>query len=155
MSLHPDVSKALQSAHDAEATASEKFHKQEHAFKQGERHIPKLAKWFDKRHKEAYARQHDLRGHIMRNGGTVETNLGDTSYSNEPGEALKGACETLDGLTDAYSDVHETAEDRGDRETAEKFHGVSKSIQKTYKKGQQKQQQLADLGPALFIHKHS
>ncbi len=155
MATHPDVLSALQSAHDAEATASEKFHKQEHAFKQGEKHIPKLAKWFDKRHKEAYARQHDLRGHMMRLGGTVETNLGDTSYSDDPGEALKGACKTLDGLSDAYSDVHDAAKEHGERETNEKFHGVSNCIQKTYKKGQQKQQQLADLGPALFIHKHS
>ncbi len=155
MSTHPDVLTALQSAHDEEATASERFHKQEHAFKQGEKHIPKLAKWFDKRHKEAYQRQHDLRGHIMRLGGNVETNLGDTSYSDEPGAALKGACKTLDGLSSAYSDLHEAAHDNGDRETCERFHGVSKSIQKTYKKGEQKQQMLKDLGPALFIAKHS
>jgi len=155
MSANPDVLSALQSAHDAEATASEKFHKQEHAFKQGDRSMPKLAKWFDKRHKEAYQRQHDLRGHMMRLGGTVETNLGDTSYSDDPGEALEGACKTLDGLSNAYGDVHEASEDHGDRETSEKFHGTCKSIQKTYKKGEQKQQMLADLGPALFIAKHS
>ncbi len=155
MKAHPDVLSALQSAHDAEATASEKFHKQEHTFKQGSRAIPKLAKWFDKRHKEAYARQHDMRNYMMRLGGNVETNLGDTSYSDDPGEALKGACKTLDGLSDAYNDVHEAAHDNGDRETCEKFHGVNKDIQKTYKKGEQKQQQLADLGKALFIAKHS
>ncbi len=155
MSAHPDVLSALQTAHDLEATASERFHKQEHAFKQGERKMPKLAKWFDKRHKEAYGRQHDLRNHMMRNGGTVETNLGDTSYSDDPGEALKGACKTLDGLSDAYNGVHDAADNRGDRETREKFHGTSKSIQKVYKKGEQKQQMLADLGKALIIAKHS
>ncbi len=155
MPTHPDVLAALQVAHDAEATASERFHKQEHAFKEGEKHIPKLARWFDRRHKEAADRQHDIRNHMMRAGGTVETNLGDTSYSDEPAGALKSACKTLDGLIAAHHGIQEAAEEHGDRETAEKFHGYSKDLEKTYQKGQQKQQQLADLGPALFIHKHS
>ena len=41
MSLHPDVAKALQSAHDLEATASEQWHKQEHVFTDGPGDLPK------------------------------------------------------------------------------------------------------------------
>ncbi len=155
MPTHPEVMSALQKAHDAEASASEKFHKQEHAFTDGDRKVPKLAKWFEKRHEEAADRQHDLRGHMMRAGGEVKTMLGDTSYSQDPGEALKSACKTLDGLSAAYRGIHDASEKHGDRETAEKFHGVNRSLEKTYHKGEQKQQMLKDLGPALFQAKHS
>lgn len=155
MKLHPEVLAALQSAHDAEATASEMWHKQEHAFKQGEHRIPKLAKWFDRRHKEAANRQHAIRGHMMRFGGTVETNLGDTSYSDDPAGALKIACDTLDGLIEAYQGIQDAAFDHSDQATSEKFHGRVHGLRKLYKKGEQKQQQLTDLGPELFVHKHS
>src|SRR5271166_49638 len=165
MTAHPDVLSALQTAHNAEATASEKFHKQEHAFENAGRKIPKLAKWFDKRHKESYQRQHQLRNTIMEHGGTVDTELGDTSYSEEPGEALKKACTTIDGLAVAHQAVHDSVKDAegtsSDEEKAyhrgirEKYRDTVKDLHKTYLKGERKQQMLKDLGPALFIHKHS
>jgi hypothetical protein len=146
---------ALQEAHDLEATASELWHKQEHAFKVGPLRIKRLAKWFDRRHKEAYDRQHDLRRHIMRLGGTVETNLGGTGYSNDPGEALETACDVLDDLKDAHEAVRDAAKKAGDRGTVERFHNYQRDIQSVYAKGQQKQAMLKELGQALFIHKHS
>lgn len=155
MPLDPDVLAALQAAHDAEATASEKWHKQEHQFKEGEGKYPKLKKWFHRRHREAYCRQHDLRCWMIKQGGTVDTNLGDTSYSNDPEKAFSDACDTLDGLSDRYRDLLKAAKDAGDAETREKFHGYLKHLQSTYKKGEQKQQLLADLGPVLFKLKHS
>jgi len=166
MTTHPDVLSALHDAHNAEATASEQFHLQEHEFKRGERRIPKLAKWFDKRQREAADRQHDVRNTIMAHGGTVKTELGDVSYSSEPGKALEKACKTLDGLAAAHQGVHEAIHDRlksddGDEDKAyyrgiqEKHLGFASDLHDKYQKGQQKQQQLKDLGPALFIAKHS
>ncbi len=155
MSLHPDVRSALQSAHDLEATASEQWHKQEHNFKQGDRSIPKLAKLFDKLHKGAYGRQHDLRNHMMKQGNVVETNLGDTSYEDDPAAALKSASKTLGKLNDAHRNIQETADAHDDRETCEKFHGVCKGLECKQHKVDQKVQQAKDLGPALFIAKHS
>jgi hypothetical protein len=166
MDLAPEVLSALQDAHDAEATASEMWHKQEHAFKQGMHRIPKLGKWFDKRHKEAYARQHDLRATIMTHGGVVDTNLGDTSYSDDPGEALKTACKTLDGLAACHQKINDVTRDAAqasgdDSEKAnlrgirEKFHGYAKDLHRLYRKGEHKQQMLKDLGLPLFIAKHS
>lgn len=146
---------ALQNAHDLEATASEKWHKQEHQFKQGLGKYPKLAKWFDRRHKEAAGRQHDLRKRIMRLDGTVETNLGDTGYTDDVADAFTSACDLLDELDIAYRQVLETAHDTGDIETGEIFHGFLKDIESTYRKGEQKQQQIKDLGLPLFLHRHS
>lgn len=146
---------ALQAAHDIDATASEKWHKQEHQWKQGKGRYPKLARWFDRRHKEAFARQHDCRAQIMRLGGTVETKLGDTSYTDDPEKAFKTACNLLDDIRDAYQAVRDAAKEADDRATVERFHGYAKDIESTYLKGEQKLQQLEDLGLPLFFHKHS
>ena len=155
MALHPDVAAALQDAHNLEATTSEAFHKQEHAFKDTPQKLSKLGKWFDRRHKEAYGRQHDIRKHLMRHGETVDTNLGDTSYSTDPGEALEMACDRLDKLRDAHSAIQAAAREQDDHDTREKFDGYSHDLQKTYQKGEQKQQLLKTLGPQLFAAKHS
>ncbi len=166
MTAHPDVLSALNDAHSAEATAAEKFHLQEHELKKGERRIPKLAKWFDKRQRESADRQHDVRNTIMQHGGTVKTQLGDVSYSSDPGDALEGACKTLDGLAAAHQGVHEAIHDRlqsddGAEDKAyyrgiqEKHMGFAQDISDKYHRGQQKQQQLKDIGRELFIAKHS
>jgi bacterioferritin (cytochrome b1) len=145
---------ALQKAHDLEATASEKWHKQEHEFKQSMKRYPKLGKYFDRRHKEAYDRQHDLRSHIMRLGGTVETNLGDTTYTGDVKRAFDDSCALLDELADCYVDIIDAAKEAGDRWTREKFHGYIKDLKQTYAKGEQRLQQLKDLGLPLFLSKH-
>jgi bacterioferritin (cytochrome b1) len=155
MATDPDVLAALQAAHNLEATASEKWHKQEHAFKDGQSRYPKLGRWFDRRHKEAYQRQHDIRKRIMRLGGTVETELGDTSYTDDVEDAFTAACDLLDELTEAWRAVRDAAKAAGDVETKEWLHGTMKDIQDVYKAGEAKQQQLKDLGLPLFLHKHS
>jgi hypothetical protein len=165
MAADPAVLAALQAAHNLEATASEKWHKQEHEWKQGRRQSPKLGKWFDRRHKEAYERQHDLRNVMIREGGTVETELGDTSYTDDPAAAFTAACDLLDELAAAHEDVAaalKAARKQSDpteasryRAMEEKFHGYAKDIRKSYLNGERKQQQLADLGLPLFLAKHS
>ena len=105
MTAHPDVLAALNDAHSKELTASKQFHLQEHEFKDGDRRIPKLARWFDRRHKEASEREHDVRKTAMAHGATLVPKFGDTSYSDEPGEALEKACKTLDGLAAAHERV--------------------------------------------------
>jgi bacterioferritin (cytochrome b1) len=155
MAADPDVLAALQATHDLEATASEKWHKQEHQFKNAGAKYPKLGKWFDRRHKEAYERQHDLRKRIMKLGGTVDTNLGDTSYSDDVATAFDQACDLLDRLSDSYRGILQAAKDAKDTETREKFHYYLKDLQDIYLKGQAKQMQLADLGLPLFLLKHS
>jgi hypothetical protein len=164
--LDPDVVAALQAAHNLEATNSERWHKQEHAFKQGKGRYPKLGRWFDRRHKEAYARQHDLRCTLMSMDQDVPTEIGDTSYTDDPGKAFADACESIDALAAAHqriNDVTREAAKNDDDDTnkawyraiREKFHGYAKDLRKTYRKGEHKQQQLEDLGLPLFLHRHS
>jgi hypothetical protein len=127
--------------------------------------LPKLAKWFHKRHQEAYDRQHDLRGTIMEYGGKIATKLGDVSYSDDPKEALEKACETLDGLAAAHQAVHDTTKDvmkdmDGEekayhRGILEEHRDTVQDLYDTYRKGEKKQRLLRDLGPALFKLKHS
>ncbi len=166
MTAHPDVLAALNDAHSAEATAAEQFHLQEHEFKRGERRLPKLAKWFDKRQREAADRQHDVRNTIMAHGGTVKPQFGDVSYSSDPGEALEGTCKTLDRLAAAHQGVHEAvhkrlkSDDEDEDKTyyrgiAEKHMGFAADLHDKYQKGEQKQQLLKDIGREMFIAKHS
>ncbi len=166
MTAHPDVLAALNDAHSAELTASKQFHLQEHEFKEGKRKIPKLAKWFDRRHKEASEREHDVRKTTIAHGGTLEPKFGDTSYTDDPGEALEKACKTLDGLSAAHEAVDAATRKAGKAEEddankayyrgiRDKHRDFAQDLHKVYRKGEQKQQQLKDLGPALFIAKHS
>lgn len=166
MATDPDLMAALQGTHDLEATASERWHKQEHEFKCGKRRVPKLGRWFDRRHKEAYERQHALRNAIIQLGGTVTTTLGDTSYTPDPRQAFEDACELIDQLAASHQDVEDAikaavkAADDGNEKTwyralHEKFHGYAKDLRRIYRKGEHKQQQLEDLGLPLFLHKHS
>jgi len=151
VALDPNVESALQAAHDLEATASEKWHKQEHQFKSGLTRYPALGKWFDRRHKEAEARKHDIRKWMISNGSEVDTNLGDTGYTDKPMEAFEAACDLLDELTDAYGAIHVAAGEADDRETCERFHGYSKHVADVYHDGEQRQRQLKDLGEPLFL----
>ena len=166
MSLHPDVSAALQSAHDAEATASEQWHKQEHVFTDGPGDLPKLGKFFDKLHKKAYKRQHKLRNTLLKHGEDVETNLGDTTHHDEPAKALHAARKTLSGLMAAHQAVNDAtrsaADDTDDGEEKavlrgirEKYHGTAKKLDLQAQKVDRKQRQLNKLGEAFFAHKHS
>jgi hypothetical protein len=162
MQTHDDVLAALQSAHDAEATASAAWHKQEHEFKAGPGKYPKLGKWFDRRHKEAADREHDLRRHIQKLGGKVETNLGDTSYwqhkdvkTDEGMKALfNETADTLESLHDKHAAVYAAAEKARDRETCEKFHGVHHEIKEQARKARKQAQHVADLGLSDFLSKH-
>jgi bacterioferritin (cytochrome b1) len=147
----PEVLGALQVTHDLEATASEKWHKQEHAFKNTLKKYPGLKRFFDRRHKEAYCRQHDLRKQMMRIGGSVETNLGDTSYTEDPQEAFEVACNLLDKLMAAYQVIRDTAKEAGDTDTREAFHGYIHDLKKIYQMGEQKLQQIEDLGLPAFL----
>jgi hypothetical protein len=159
----PAVLAALQVAHDANATLSEKWHKQEHEFKVGLKKYPKLGKWFDRRHKEANDRQHELRRHIQRNGGKVGTALGDTSYytardlkSPEDMKSLfTDTAASLEGLHDRHAAVYEAAEKAGDRETCERFYGVHKELAGQARKARRKAQMVDDLGLPEFLAKHS
>jgi bacterioferritin (cytochrome b1) len=151
VSADPKVLAALQAAHDAEATASEKWHKQEHAFKNTLKKYCGLKRWFDHRHKEAYDRQHDLRKQMMRLGGTVETELGDTSYTEDPNQAFGEACAIFEDLISKYEDIRTAAKDAGDFDTREAFHGVIHDLNKTYQMGEQKLQQIKDLGLPAFL----
>ncbi len=166
MPLHPDVSAALQQAHDAEATASEKFHKQEHVFTDGPGDLPKLGKFFDKLHKKAYKRQHKLRNTLLRHGEDVDTNVGDTSHTEDPGEALTNARKTLGGLMAAHQAVNDATRDAAKetddgeekavlRGIREKYHGTAKKLDLQAQKVDRKQRQLKTLGEAFFAHKHS
>jgi hypothetical protein len=151
MNADAAVIAALQAAHDLEATASEKWHKQEHQWKNGETKYPKLGKYFDRRHKEAYQRQHDLRKHMMRLGATVDTTLGDTGYTDDVKEAFTDACGLLDKLSEAHEAVRVAAKEAGDRDTIEAFHGVTHDLRKIYKHGEQKLRQVDDLGVPMFL----
>ncbi len=154
---------ALQAAHDAEATASERWHKQEHEFKVGDSKLKGLGKFFDKRHKEAYARQHDLRRHIIRLGGEVQTNLGDTSYwrthevKSEDGMAkmMDETADHLDHLHDLHAKIHDAADRAGDRETQKRFMGHPEDLMNESRKARRKSQQVRDVGINLFLAKHS
>jgi len=159
-----DLIDALQAAHDAEFTASEKWHKQEHAFKDGTTAYPKLKKWFHKRHREAVCRQHDCRKTLMELGATVDTNLGDTSYADNAPDAFEQACDTIDGLRAAHQAVFEAANaarknasDPADRASYrainEKFHGYARDLDKLYLEGDRKQQLIKDMGLPLFLSK--
>jgi ferritin len=142
---------ALQAAHNLEATASETWHKQEHLFKNSVHRYPKLGKFFDRRHKEAYQRQHDLRKHMMRMGGTVATELGDTSYTDDARQALYDACVRLADLAGAYESIRDAAKDAGDVATREKFHGYIQDLKRTCHKSEQRLQQVDDLGTQTFL----
>ncbi len=166
MPLHAAVSAALQSAHDAEATASEQWHKQEHVFTDGPGDLPKLGCFFDKLHKKAYKRQHKLRNTLLRHGHDVETNLGDTDHTEEPGEALTAARRTLGGLMAAHQAVNDATRDAAKeaddgeekavlRGIREKYHGTAKKLDLQAQKVDRKQRQLKTLGEAFFAHKHS
>jgi hypothetical protein len=148
------VIEALQEAHNLEATASEKWHKQEHQFKDALSKYPKLGKYFDRRHKEAYERQHDLRKHMMRLGATVDTKLGDTSYTADVKQAFNDACNLLDDLCACYKMILKAAKDAGDTWTRETFHGYISDLKKAYANGEQRLEQLEDLGLPLFLSKH-
>ena len=154
MSADPAVLQALQAAHNLEATASEKWHKQEHCFKVTLKHYPGLGCFFDRRHKEAYCRQHDLRKHMMNLKATVETELGDTSYTEDVEQAFTDACDLLDKLMDAYRDIRKAAKEwdtpKGDW-TREKFHGYVKDLEDIYQKGERRLQQIKDLGLPGFL----
>jgi hypothetical protein len=145
---------ALQAAHNLEATASEKWHKQEHQFKDGETQYPKLGKWFDRAHKAAYDRQHDLRKQMMRFGYYVETELGATDYTEDAKEAFEQACDLLDELMDAHLAVSAAAKAVGGRKgkaIREAFHGYLAALECIYKDGEAKQRQIKDLGLAGFL----
>jgi ferritin-like metal-binding protein YciE len=142
---------ALQAAHNLEATASEKWHKQEHLFKNSSHRYPKLGKFFDRRHKEAYQRQHDIRKHMMRMGETVETELGDTSYTDDAGMALSDACVRLGDLANAYEVIRDAAKEAGDTWTREKFHGYIQDLNRICHKTEQRLQQANDLGTQTFL----
>jgi chromosome segregation ATPase len=154
MSTDPALLAALQAAHNLEATASEMWHKQEHQFKNALTRYPKLGKWFDRRHKEAYQRQHDIRKHMMRLGGIVDTELGDTSYTDDVKQALQQACKSIDELSAAHEAVNQAAKAAGDKGTREKFHGYAHDLQKLRQRSEQKLQQLEDLGLPTFLSKH-
>jgi len=166
MPLHPDVSAALQSAHDAEATASEQWHKQEHVFTDGPGDLPKLGKFLDKLHKKAYKRQHKLRNTLLKHGEDVETNVGDTEHTEDPGEALASARKTLSGLLAAHQAVNDATRDAAKetddgeekavlRGIREKYHGTAKKLDLQAQKVDRKQRQLKTLGEQFFAHKHS
>ncbi len=166
MPLHPDVSAALQTAHDLEATASEQWHKQEHVFTDGPGDLPKLGKFFDKLHKKAYKRQHKLRNTLLKHGEDVDTNVGDTSHTADPGEALTAARQTLGGLLAAHQAVNDATRDAAKetddgeekavlRGIREKYHGTAKKLDLQAQKVDRKQRQLKTLGEAFFAHKHS
>lgn len=142
---------ALQTLHDLEASASEKWHKQEHCFKNTLKKYHGLGKWFDRRHKEAFCRQHDLRKQIMRMGGYVATNLGDTDYTDDVLQAFKDACATLNEIMDGYAAVNEAAKAAGDKDTREALHGYFHDLKKIYQKGEQAQQQITDIGLSGFL----
>jgi len=158
----PATLAALQVAHDAEATASERWHKQEHEFKVGIRKYPKLASWFDRRHREAALRQHELRRHIQRLGAKVGTALGDTSYYTardlKTPEDMKNlftdAATSLEGLHDRHAAVYDAAEKAGDRETCERFHGVHEDLASLARKARRKAQLVDDLGLPEFLAHH-
>ena len=166
MQAHPDVLKALSDVHNAEATASEKWHKQEHEFKEGDSKIPKLGEFFDKLHKKAFKRQHKLRNTLIKHGGDVDTKLGDTSYSDDPGEALKSAHATLTDLMAKHQAVNEVTRDAADatkdgaakaayRGIREKYHGTACKLHDLCRKVEQKHGQLKAMGSQLFVAKHS
>jgi ferritin len=165
MNAHPDVIKALNDAHNAEHSAYTRWHDQEHTFRQGDRKLPKLAKWFDKRNHEAKDREHDVRNTILKHGGTIERKLGDTKVSDDPEEALDMACKTIDGLAAAHQKVHEAvskaSESAGPADKAyyrgisERHIGFAKDLHNVYHAGEQKQQLLKDVGPELFNAMHA
>ena len=158
----PAVLAALQTAHDAEASAAEKWHKQEGDLKAGPGKFKGLGKFFDKRHRESYSRQHDLRRHMQKLGGVVKTNLGDTSYMSSrdlksPDDFQKlfnDTANTLSGLHDRHAAVYEAAEKAGDRETCEKFHGVHHELACQERKARRKAKLVGDLGLGEFLAKH-
>jgi hypothetical protein len=164
MQADPDVIDALQTAHDLEATASEKWHKQEHAWKDGPVCYHGLKRFFDRRHKEAFARQHDLRSCLMGLGAVVDTNLGDTSYSADPADALSSALDAIDELLAAHQAINDTTRDAAKaadddtdkaryRAVREKFHGYAKDLVKIRQKVEHKLEQLKALGLPLFLSK--
>jgi hypothetical protein len=165
MDAHPDVIKALNDAHNAEHSAGVKWHDQEHTFRQGDRKIPGLAHWFDKRNHEAFDREHDIRNTILKHGGEITRKLGDTKVSDDPGESLEMACKTIDGLAAAHQGVHEAiakaSEKAGPDDRAyyrgisEKHLGFANDLHDIYRKGQQKQQLLKDVGPDVFRAMHA
>ena len=166
MNVNPAVVMALQAAHDLEATASEKWHKQEHQWKQGRGKYPGLGRWFDRRHKEAYCRQHDLRSVMIGQDIYVETDLGDTSYTDSPGEAIDQAIELLGKLAAAHQVVNDVTRDAAKesesdsdkawyRAIRERFHGYAKDLHQLYRKAEQKQQLLTDVGLQTFLALHS
>jgi hypothetical protein len=166
MNVDPTVVEALQTAHDLEATASEKWHKQEHQWKQGRGKYPGLARWFDRRHKEAFCRQHDLRSVMIGQDLYVGTDLGDTSYTDSPREAIDQAVDLLEELAAAHQVINDVTreaakETENDTEKAwyrsirERFHGYAKDLQQIHRKAEQKQQLLADVGLQTFLALHS
>jgi len=158
----PQVLAALQVAHDAEATASEKWHKQEGDLKAGPKKFKGLGRWFHRRHRESYERQHDLRRHMQALGGKVATNLGDTSYytardlkSPEDFQRLfSDAADTLSGLYDRHTAVTEAAEKAGDHDTCQKFFGVHHDLACQERKARRKATLVADIGLGEFLAKH-
>jgi hypothetical protein len=146
---------ALQAAHDENATASEAWHKQEHEFKVGPARVKKLAKWFHRRHREAYDRQHQLRRHIMRLGGTVLTNLGDTGYHADVADAMGDAALRLGALAKVHAGLVDAAIAGDDHDTAKRFQGHCKDLQSTLHKAEQKRAAIDELGKPLFVAKHS
>jgi|GEM_PF-1883211 len=166
MNVDPAVIEALQEAHNLESTASEKWHKQEHQWKQGKGRYPKLGKWFDRRHKEAHCRQHDLRDVMVRIDAYVETDLGDTSYTDDPAEALSQAVELLEQLAAAHQVVNDVTRDAAKesddntekawyRAIRERFHGYARDLQQIHRKAEQKEQLLSDVGLPTFLALHS
>jgi hypothetical protein len=165
MDAHPDVIRALNDAHNAEHSAGVKWHDQEHTFRQGDRKLPKLAKWFDRRNHEAFDREHDIRNTLLKHGGEITRKLGDTEVSDDPDKALKMACDTIDGLAAAHQSVHEAVSKASEkaspkdrayyRAIGERHLGFAKDLHDVYRKGEQKQQLLKDVGPEMFVSLHA
>jgi hypothetical protein len=157
------VLSALQQAHDAEATASERWHKQEHEFKDGPRPVKGLGKLYDRLHKAAYCRQHDLRKHMMKLGSEVQTNLGDTSYwrghevrdEGHMGAMLDETADHLEQLHDLHAKIVDAANRAGDQETSNRFRGRPEELMKQARKARRRADQARDLGIKLFLHEHS